>query len=82
MAICPHCGDHFGNDNVVTTTGLPISSGDFTVCLTCRAIIRFNSRLQLKKLEEDDWLVLAADKELFAAILRWRLRIFSDQLKE
>lgn len=79
-SICPHCGDCFGNDDV--TAGLPISPGDFTVCLTCRAIIRFSSQLQLRILEEDDWLDLAADKRLFTAMLRWRLRILIDQLKE
>lgn len=82
QAICPHCGDCFGDDDVVTTAGLPVSPGDFTVCLTCRAIIRFNSQLQLRILEENDWLVLTADKRLFTAMLRWRLRIFTDQLKE
>ena len=81
-SICPHCGDRFGDDNVVTTAGLPIRPGNFTVCLTCREIIRFNSRLELKTLEEDDWLDLAADKKLLTAMLRWRMRILMNQLKE
>lgn len=80
-SVCPHCGDCFGDDDV-TTAGLPVSPGDFTVCLTCRAIIRFNSRLELRILEEDDWLELSADKELFTAMLRWRMLILIDQLKE
>lgn len=83
QAICPHCGDRIGDDDViVTTAGLPISPGDFTVCLTCRAIIRFNSRLELRILEEDDCLDLAADKKMFAAILRWRMKLLMNQLKE
>lgn len=82
QAICPHCGDRFGDDDVVTTAGLPVSPGDFTVCLTCRAIIRFNIRLELRIMEEDDWLFLTADKKLFTAMLRWRLRILVNQLKE
>ncbi len=82
QAICPHCGDRFGDDDVVTTAGLPVSPGNFTVCLTCRAIIRFDKRLQLRILEEDDWLDLSADKELLTAMLRWRMHILIDQLKE
>ena len=73
-SICPHCGDRFSYNNV--------HPGDFTVCLICRAIIRSNNRLQLRILEENDWLELAADKKLFAPILRWRLRILIDQLNQ
>ena len=83
QAICPHCSDRFGpDDDVVTTAGLPVSPGDFTVCLTCREIIRFNAQLQLKKLRCPDWLDLCEEKNLFVAMLRWRLHILVDQLKE
>ena len=72
--ICPHCD--------TSLTGL-FSPGGFTVCLACREIIRFNdNQRQLRILEEDDWMELAADKKLFAAMLRWRLHILVDQLKE
>ncbi len=80
-SICPHCGECFDYDNVVTAR-LPVSPGDFTVCPTCREIIRFDGQLQLKKMYCQDWLDLCQDKELFVVMFRWRMRIFADQLKE
>ena len=80
---CPHCGDQIGpDDEVVTTLGLPIRPGDFTVCPSCREIVRFNKELQLKKMCGCDWLDLCQDRELFVGLLRWRMQIFIDQLRE
>lgn len=82
-AICPHCGDRIGpDDDVVTTAGVPISSGDFTVCLTCRETIRFNDQLQLRKLNCQDCWNLIENRDLFIGLLRWRMQILLDQLKE
>ena len=83
QAICPHCRDRIGpDDDVVATAGLPISPGNFTVCLTCRKIVRFNEELQLKEMCCCDWLDLCQNKDLFVAILRWQMRILLDQLNE
>lgn len=81
---CPCCGDSTGpNDVVITTSGLPVSPDDFTVCLTCREILRFDQNLKLRELCERDWLDLTKHRDLFVALLQWRLRILMDQnLKE
>lgn len=79
---CPHCGDQVGpDDDVITTEGLPISPGNFMVCFSCREIIRFNHQLQLVELKERDWLDLFHQKDLFVAMLRWRMRLLVDQLQ-
>lgn len=73
QAICPHCE--------VSTTTDPIV-GNFTVCLACVKVIRFDDELRLRKLNDSDIDFLIAERDLFIAILRWRLRILADQLKE
>lgn len=80
QAICPYCGDGFGpHDDVITTAKCPVSPGDFTVCLTCREILRFDDQLRLHKLNESDWLDLTYHKQLFIDLLRWRLQILMNE---
>ena len=75
QAICPHCKTPFDPDSVILTANRPISHGDFTVCLDCREIIRFGPNLQLLAMCPYDWLELTKDKELFVAMLRFRLHL-------
>ena len=80
-SICPTCRDRIGpDDDVVATAGLPVSPGDYTVCLTCREIIRFDVQLRLRKMNCQDWLDLSREKAMFIGMLRWRMRILLDQL--
>jgi hypothetical protein len=83
QANCPHCREQFGmpDDRVVCTAGRPIHPGDFTVCLKCREIIRFDKHLALQELSEHDWWELVRQKELFIAMLQWRLHLLVEELK-
>ncbi len=76
-SICPHCKNPFAppGDEVILTADRNIDDGDFTVCLDCREIIRFDSSLKLRAMEEHDWLDLIKEKELFVAMLRFRLHL-------
>lgn len=80
---CPHCKTPFARsgDTVVLTANRPIGEGDFTICLNCREIIRFNSQLQLHALTQEDWLELIEEKELFVAMMHFRLHLLTTQIK-
>jgi len=73
QVICPHCSERVGPTDL---------SVDFTICLTCREIIRLNDQLQPNKMYCQDWLDLSKEKKLFVAMLRWRMNILLKQLKE
>lgn len=81
---CPHCHEPFPSpgDEIILTDGRPIGPGDFTVCLSCREIIRFDNQLHLVRLKDQDWSELFRQKCLLTAMLQWRMRLLTNHLKE
>lgn len=75
---CPHCSKKLA----VATAERPVSSGDFTVCLSCREIIRFDDQLQLVQLTDQDWSELARQKALLTAMLQWRMYLLGRRLNK
>ena len=73
---CPHC-EALGKFVIFDLT---IAPGEFTVCLTCREIIRAD-RSGLRQIEEHDWMELCKCRELFVSLLRWRMGILIQQLR-
>ncbi len=80
-SICPNCKTSVLPSDVVTTEGLPVSPGNFTVCPECYTILQFNSQLNLHLLTEQGWLNLLRDQEMFLAVFKWRLELIKDELK-
>ena len=57
---CPTCNHSIDSATDVSGGARP-SPGDFTICLYCQDIFRFDERLQMKPLEEADIELLPMD---------------------
>jgi hypothetical protein len=67
---CPHCGHRFDLASGVTDLTAKPSPGDFSLCIQCGRILRFDAQLSPQALTLDDATEIAARPHLAETVRR------------